>query len=176
MILGEAPGRVSLEHGRPFSNPRALTVRNAFARAVAPMTIAPEDLLYFSDAVKCWPGSPTGANRSPRATETIRCTSLHLTRELEIIHPRLIFAFGVRAASAALGYPIKIADYHGRPLDHPHGYRVIPLMHPSTINIAGMRRVGMRNVEHYETALAELFRSELNRLGLIERGPARPAA
>ena len=69
MILGEAPGRVSLEHGRPFSNPRNLVIRRAFARAVSPREIEPEQLFYFSDTVKCWPSSPTGANRSPAAAE-----------------------------------------------------------------------------------------------------------
>lgn len=169
MILGEAPGRVSLEHGRPFSNPRNLTVRNALAQALAPAIIEPEDILYFSDAVKCWPGSPSGANRSPRAVETRRCTSIHLARELEIIRPKVIFAFGVRAASALLGYPIKIAELHGRAIDHPMGFRVVPLMHPSTINIAGMRRIGMRTVSDYESQLAALFRHELSKLGIVKR-------
>src|SRR5258708_37011762 len=36
MILGEAPVLVSLENGRPFSNPPNLVIRLAFARLVAP--------------------------------------------------------------------------------------------------------------------------------------------
>jgi uracil-DNA glycosylase len=166
MIIGEAPGRVSLEHGRPFSNPRSLTVRNALARAIAPQVIEPEAIVYFSDAVKCWPSSPSGANRSPSAAETNRCTGMHLKRELEIIRPQVIFAFGVRAATALLGYPLKIATLHGQAISHPLGCRVIPLMHPSTINIAGMHRIGMRTVNDYETALAALFRRELAELGI----------
>ena len=169
LILGEAPGRVSLEQGRPFSNPRNLTVRNALARALAPEVVEPEELLYFSDAVKCWPSSKSGANRSPSAAETDRCTSLHLTRELEIIRPRVIFAFGVRAASALLGYPVKIAELHGRVVEHPMGCRVIPLMHPSTINIAGMRRVGIQTLADYETQLADQFRRELTSAGIGKR-------
>ena len=167
MILGEAPGRVSLDQGRPFANPRNLIVRNALARALAPEVIAPEEILYFSDAVKCWPSSPSGANRSPRTAETRRCTSLHLTRELEIIRPKVIFAFGVRAAAALLGAPLKITEGHGRAIAHPLGYRVIPLMHPSTINIAGMRRIGMRTVAEYEAHLAALFRRELSAVGIV---------
>ena len=31
-------------------------------------------------------------------------------------------------------------------------------MHPSTINIAGMRRVGIRSLDDYETQLTELIR------------------
>ena len=80
MILGEAPGRVSLDNGRPFSNPRNLMIRRAFAHAVAPREIEPEQLFYFSDTVKCWPPSPTGANRSPSAAENSTCVERHLLR------------------------------------------------------------------------------------------------
>jgi DNA polymerase len=167
LILGEAPGRVSLEHGRPFSNPRSLTVRNALARAIAPAVREPEEFVYFTDAVKCWPSSKTGANRSPSTAETARCTSTHLVRELEIIGPKVIFAFGARAAAALLGPPVKMAELHGRAIVHLKGFRVIPLMHPSTINIAGMQRVGLRTVADYETQLSDLFRRELTSVGIL---------
>jgi len=161
MILGEAPGRVSLEHGRPFSNPRNLVIRHAFARAVAPREIEPEQIFYFSDTVKCWPSSVTGANRSPNAAENSTCVARHLRRELELIAPRLIIAFGARAAAAALGTSVKLAAMHAKPVTGSSGVRVIPLMHPSTINIAGMRRVGIQSLDDYETQLATLMREEI---------------
>jgi uracil-DNA glycosylase family 4 len=161
MVLGEAPGRISLENGRPFSNPRNLTVRNAFAQAVAPLTLAPEDLLYFSDTVKCWPASPSGANRSPSAAENATCVARHLTRELTIVRPVAVFAIGARAAAAILGRPVKMLALHGAWLTTATGLRVLPLMHPSTINIAGMRNVGIRSLADYEARLAALFRTEL---------------
>ncbi|HLW69863.1 MAG TPA: uracil-DNA glycosylase family protein [Candidatus Binataceae bacterium] len=177
MILGEAPGRVSLENGRPFSNPRNLTVRRAIALALLPTQLEIEDAFYFSDAVKCWPTSPSGANRSPSNAETVTCVNRYLARELEIVHPRVIFAFGVRAASAVLGRSIKIAEVHASTIASPAGYRVIPLMHPSSINIAGMRRVGIRSLEDYTAQLAELFRRELRGAHLIRRvGAARVAS
>jgi uracil-DNA glycosylase family 4 len=160
MILGEAPGRVSLENGRPFSNPRNLVIRRAFARAVAPRTIEPEQLCYFSDTVKCWPPSPTGANRSPSAAENSTCVERHLRGELELVRPRLIIAFGARAAAAALGARVKLAALHGRPVITDDGHRVIPMMHPSTINITGMRRVGIRSLDDYETQLVALLHAE----------------
>ncbi len=160
MILGEAPGRVSLENGRPFSNPRNLVIRRAFARAVAPRDIEPEQLFYFSDTVKCWPSSPTGANRSPSNGENANCVRRHLRRELELASPRVIIAFGARAAAAALGRPVKLATMHAQPIAIDGGIRVIPLMHPSTINIAGMRRVGIRSLDDYEAQLTELIRDE----------------
>jgi DNA polymerase len=161
MILGEAPGRVSLEHGRPFSNPRNLVIRRAFARAVAPREIEPEQLFYFSDTVKCWPSSSTGANRSPSTAENSTCVARHLRHELELIRPRLIIAFGARAAAAALGAPVKLAALHGRPVVTDGALCVIPMMHPSTINIAGMRRVGIRSLDEYEAQLVALLRAEI---------------
>ena len=160
MILGEAPGRVSLDNRRPFSNPRNLMIRNAVARAIAPSMLLPEQILYFTDVVKCWPASKTGANRSPTTKETVTCTTRHLLRELDIIRPSVIFAFGARATSALLGNSIKLSQAHGSIRQSPAGARVIPLMHPSTINIAGMRRVGIKSLEDYERQLAVLFRRE----------------
>ncbi len=164
MILGEAPGRVSLDNHRPFSNPRNLTVRRAVARAIAPRQLEPEEILYFSDTVKCWPVSATGANRSPTARETATCVTRHLARELEIARPRVIFAFGARAASALLGGSIKLSNVHGSVCRNRDGIRVIPLMHPSTINIAGMRRVGIKSLDDYERQLAALFHQEIGSL------------
>jgi uracil-DNA glycosylase len=161
IILGEAPGRVSLDNGRPFSNRRNLMIRNAFARAIAPLTLAPEDLLYFADTVKCWPASPSGANRSPSAAENRLCVTHHLSRELAIARPHAVFAIGARAAAAVLGHPVKMIELHGRWLTTLGGLRVLPLMHPSTINIAGMRKAGIRSVLDYEERLADLLRPEL---------------
>jgi uracil-DNA glycosylase len=168
MIVGEAPGRVSLENGRPFSNPRNLTVRRAWARALADAP-EPEAVVYFTDVVKCWPASATGANRSPLSAEVRTCVERHLTRELEIVRPRLVVAFGARAAAAILGRPVAMAAAHARPVRGPGGARVIPLMHPSSINIAGMRRVGIRSLDDYEAQLARLIRREVRALGLADK-------
>jgi uracil-DNA glycosylase family 4 len=164
MILGEAPGRVSLDNRRPFSNPRNLMIRQAFARAFAPVRTEPETVLYFSDTVKCWPASKTGANRSPTTRETVTCVARHLVQELAIVEPRIIFAFGARATCALLGNLTKLSEVHGSILHTSDGIRVIPLMHPSTINIAGMRRVGIKSLDDYESRLAVLFRREIGPL------------
>ena len=126
-----------------------------------PLKLAPEELLYFTDTVKCWPASPSGANRSPSAAENALCVARHLRRELAIARPHAIFAIGARAATAVLGRPVKMLELHGRWLTTPAGLRVLPLMHPSTINIAGMRKAGIRSLADYEERLAGLFRPEL---------------
>lgn len=167
MILGEAPGRVSLLNGRGFSNPRNLLIRRAFARAVAPESIELEERFYLTDVVKCWPASPSGANRSPSAGEVRTCLNRHLGRELELVQPRVILAFGARAAQAALGYPVRLNLAHGRVHRSLNGVCVIPLTHTSAVNIVGMRRAGIRSLAQYESRLARLFRKELE---ILTRG------
>lgn len=162
MLLGEAPGRLSLEHGRPFSNPRNLTVRHAFSRAFEGREL--EDLLYLTDAVKCWPAAQSGANRSPRARELKTCIETHLRREIEIIQPRLIIAFGRMAISAVLGEPFDLFAIHGTIVEGLGGRPVLALTHPSSANIAGMQRVGVRSIAEYEERLVTIFRSKLGPL------------
>lgn len=161
MLVGEAPGRVSLEHGRAFSNPRNLTVRRAFARAVAPRQLELEDVFYITDAVKCWPASATGANRSPRRSEVETCVRRHLRREVEMVKPRLVLAFGAVAARALIGREADLAALHGRAAV-VDGVRIVALTHPSSVNITGMRRVGLKSLTDYEHQLASLLRKELS--------------
>jgi uracil-DNA glycosylase family 4 len=164
MLLGEAPGRVSLEHGRAFSNPRNLTIRQAFARAVAPKRWELEDVFYITDVVKCWPAKAGRANRSPRPAEVKTCVERHLRHEIEILRPRLIVAFGALAARAAIGRSIAVAESHGRVITSADGIRVLTFTHPSSINITGMRRVGLRSLAEYEDQLSALLRTELAKL------------
>jgi uracil-DNA glycosylase family 4 len=164
MILGEAPGRVSLEQARGFSNPRNLTIRQAFARAVAPRHYELEEVVYLTDAVKCWPSSASGANRSPTSLELRTCIKRHLDAEIALVKPRVILAFGRHSAAAALGHDVQLSLVHGKVHRNLKGIRVIPLMHPSTANLAGMRRAGIRCLMQYELWLAKLIRSELANL------------
>ena len=164
MLIGEASGRVSLENGRPFSNPRNLTIRKAFARAIAPRALELEDIFYLTDVVKCWPANTDGANRSPAANEIRTCVERHLKREFDLIRPQLVLAFGALASSAALGYQVKLASVHGRPQIINTGIRVIPLLHPSTANIKGLKQAGILSIDDYERRLSRIFRSELRRI------------
>jgi uracil-DNA glycosylase family 4 len=164
VIIGEAPGRVSLANGRAFSNPRNLTVRRAFARAISPLKLELEEVFYLTDVVKCWPGAPGGGNRSPRRSEIANCVERHLGRELDMVRPRLVFAFGAHATTFALGYAVDMVAEHGRSRVSAWGIRLIPLMHPSSINIVGMKRAGVRSLADYEENLADLFGAELRPL------------
>lgn len=168
MIVGEAPGRISLENGRAFSNPRNLTIRRAFARALAPRARELEEIFYLTDVVKCWPAKAGGANRSPSRSEIATCLERHLRLEFELIRPRLVLTFGVHASSAALGRPLSLVSAHGKPHVTAAGMRVIPFLHPSTANVRGLTRVGIGSLSDYEIQLSTILRSELRGLALIE--------
>ncbi len=99
------------------------------------------------------------------ARETATCVrGRRLFRELAIVQPRIIFAFGLRATGALLGNSTKLSEIHKCVCHTRDGIRVILLMHPSTINIAGMRRVGIMSLDDYERRLAVLFRREIGPL------------
>ena len=168
MIVGEAPGRISLENGRAFSNPRNLSIRRAFAQAVAPRAWELEEIFYLTDVVKCWPAKASGANRSPARTEIAACLERHLRLEFELIRPQLVLTFGVLASSAAFGCPVSLVSAHGKHHVTAAGMRVIPFMHPSTANVMGLRRVGLRSLSDYEVQLSTILRSELRDIALIE--------
>lgn len=168
MIVGEAPGRVSLNNGRAFSNPRNLTIRRGFARAIAPAPVELEEAFYLTDVVKCWPAKGLTANRSPNAAEIRTCAGRFLSQELDLIRPRLVMTFGALAARAVIDQKVSLTQIHGRAIDSPRGFKVVPLVHPSTINITGMRRAGIRSLPEYEELLARLFKAHIPREVMVE--------
>lgn len=175
MIVGEAPGRASLRNSRAFSNPHNLTLRRAFARAVAPLSLIPEDLFYLTDVVKCWPHSPSGANRAPKHAEVNACVAQFLGREMALVSPRLVLTFGRLAATAVLGSPVSLVTVHARPVVLDGGVRVIPLLHPSGANRRALKHVGIDSLVTYEAELAGLLRAELTALGVLDSSAAGTA-
>jgi uracil-DNA glycosylase family 4 len=171
VLIGEAPGRVSLEHGRPFSNPRSRVLRDAFCALHHPCFRQLEDVFYLTDVVKCHPSSadPGSANRSPSIRETRTCTSRFLVRELAVVAPRAVVAVGRLATEAVLGSRVRMAAVHGRWMSHPAGFQLLPLMHPSPRNRRALAEVGMAEPAAYRRYLsrqfARLLRDGVRRLG-----------
>ena len=91
MIVGEAPGRLSIERGAPFLG----TSGQRMLRSEFPDL---DRRVFFSDAIKCLPP----ANRTPRAGECRACRPF-LLREIELLRPRRIVCFGRVALRAVLG-------------------------------------------------------------------------
>ena len=81
--------------------------------------------VYIANVVKCRPPG----NRNPEPAEADACEP-YLTRQIELIRPKLIVALGKVAAQNLLGSDATIASLRGR----VHDYRGMPLIvtyHPA---------------------------------------------
>ncbi|HZG42650.1 MAG TPA: uracil-DNA glycosylase family protein [Longimicrobium sp.] len=120
MVVGEAPGQEEDRSGRPFVGRAGqlldlLLLSSGFQRAD----------VYVCNVLKCRPPQ----NRNPQPDEVDAC-SPYLLRQVELVKPRVILAFGAFAAQTLLGTDITIGKLRGR----THEYRGIPLVptyHPA---------------------------------------------
>lgn len=125
MFIGEAPGRMESETGRPF-----------IGRAGKLLTLLIESIglkrsdVFISSVVKCRPPH----NRKPTQKEIDACMPC-LEKQIEIIKPKVIVLLGSTAMYALLGKKIgKITEIHGRTVKHG-GITYFPTFHPA----AGLR-------------------------------------
>ncbi|HEX8321206.1 uracil-DNA glycosylase family protein [Longimicrobium sp.] len=120
MVVGEAPGQEEDRSGRPFVGRAGqlldlLLLSSGFQRAD----------VYVCNVLKCRPPQ----NRNPQPDEVDAC-SPYLLKQVELVKPRVILAFGAFAAQTLLGTDITIGKLRGR----THEYRGIPLVptyHPA---------------------------------------------
>src|SRR6476469_9205079 len=133
MLVGQAPGQVESEGGRPFSGRAGKTLFRWLERAGIDEASARE-LIYISAITRCYPGPhPSGrGDRVPTKVEQSRCGDW-LDTELEIIRPKLLIPVG-RLAIERFVEPLPLSELIGtkRMVEHAGGKSVlIPLPHPS---------------------------------------------
>lgn len=122
MIIGEAPGAEEDRQGEPFVG-RAGLLLNEMLRAAG---LARGDV-YIANILKCRPPN----NRDPRVEEVDACAE-YLSRQIEMVAPRLILAVGRIAAQNLLHRDEPVGKLRGvvHRLD-PHGVPVIVTYHPA---------------------------------------------
>ncbi len=122
MVVGEAPGEQEDRSGRPFVGKVGklldlLLMTAGFER----------EAVYICNVLKCRPPM----NRNPQPDEVEAC-SPYLLRQVDLVKPRVIVAFGNFAAQTLLGTDISIGRLRGK----QHQYRGIPLIptyHPAAL-------------------------------------------
>jgi uracil-DNA glycosylase len=132
MIVGQAPGHLSVERGLPFSGPGGRILQGWLARA----GFAPDDFrerIFITALTRCDPGPhPNGTgDRKPSPQELALCRP-YLERELELVRPRIILLVGEMAITAFLG-PQRLGDVVGTGVER-NGTRLLPLPHPSGVS------------------------------------------
>jgi len=129
VCVGEAPGAVEDETGRPFVG-RAGQLLDLMLMSVG----LRRDEVYICNVLKCRPPG----NRNPQPEEVAACSPL-LLQQIDLIDPKVIVAFGTFAAQTLLGIRESIGRLRGR----THLYGRFPLVvtyHPA----ASLRNPGWK--------------------------------
>lgn len=133
MLIGQAPGKVESEGGRPFSGRAGKTLFRWLERAGIDEASA-RQRIYISAVTRCYPGEhPSGrGDRVPSRDEQAGCADW-LENELRIIRPELLIPVGRLAIEKFLP-PLPLSQLIGTShvVEHAGGRSlVIPLPHPS---------------------------------------------
>lgn len=121
LFVGEGPGAEEDAKGEPFVGQAGRLLDNMLAA----LDLKRGADVYIANVVKCRPPN----NRNPESGE-MSCCEPYLTRQIELIRPKLIVAMGKIAASHLLQTDASIASLRGR----VHEYRGTPLIvtyHPA---------------------------------------------
>ena len=121
MIIGEAPGQEEDRLGEPFVG-QAGKLLDAM---LAALDMNRRAKVYIANVLKCRPP----ANRNPEPYEMAQCAA-HLTRQVELVAPRVILLMGRFATQAILQTDASIASLRGR-VHQYHGIPAVVTYHPA---------------------------------------------
>ena len=128
MIVGEQPGDMEEQAGRPFVGPAGKLLRGHLAHAGID---APQ--AWVTNAVKHFKFVRQGKRRlhqSPTAGEIDTCR-WWLESERELVQPRLVLALGASAARGLLGKTVSVQRERGQSRRLPDGAELWITTHPS---------------------------------------------
>lgn len=121
LFVGEGPGAEEDKQGEPFVGQAGKLLDNMLAA----INLKRGNNVYIANAVKCRPPG----NRNPEPDEVAACEP-YLTRQIELIQPKLVIALGKVAVQRLLGADHSIASLRGK-LHHVHGIPLIVTYHPA---------------------------------------------
>ncbi len=122
VVVGEGPGRVEDDTGRPFVGPAGELLTKILGAIELP-----RERVFICNVVKCRPPE----NRLPQFDEIAACVP-YLFRQIEIVKPKVILAMGGTAAQTLLNTKQSL----GALRNQVHRFRGIPLIvtyHPAAL-------------------------------------------
>ncbi|MGN6356109.1 MAG: UdgX family uracil-DNA binding protein [Novosphingobium sp.] len=128
MVVGEQPGDVEEQMGRPFVGPAGRLLRSHLEHAGIDQARA-----YVTNAVKHFKFVPRGKRRlhqSPTAGEIDTCR-WWVEGERKLVRPKLVLALGASAARGMLGKTVSVQKVRGEPLPLGDGSELWITTHPS---------------------------------------------
>lgn len=106
MFVGEAPGKLEAETGRPFVGRSGKLLR----KMIAEVGLS-EDEVYITSPVKYLP------KRGTPLPSDILHGKIHFDKQVDVINPKIIVVLGSVAAFAILNEKIPILKMHGKALN-----------------------------------------------------------
>jgi uracil-DNA glycosylase len=130
MMVGEQPGDVEDQTGRPFTGPAGRVLDRALAE-----TGIDRRGVYVTNAVKHFKFTRRGKLRLHKTpvTEEIRACRPWLDAELKVVGPRVLVCLGATAAKALLGPGFRVTRQRGQLLESDLAPFVLATVHPSSI-------------------------------------------
>jgi len=122
MCVGEAPGATEDETGRPFVG----AAGQLLTKILAAINLRREEV-FIANVLK---HRPPG-NRNPMPDEVAACRP-YLSRQVELIRPKVIIAFGTFAAQSLLDTKLALGKLRGA-VHHYHGIPVVVTYHPAAL-------------------------------------------
>lgn len=155
VLVGQAPGDKEPMLGRPF----AWTAGKQLFKWFAPLGLSEPEFrarVYMAAVCRCFPGkNPKGGDRVPSPSEIENCRPW-LSRELELLRPRLVIPVGRLAIEQFLP-PRPLVEQVGKrrrvsqagltfdviPLPHPSGASTWPRTEPGkTLTAVALEQIG----------------------------------
>ena len=123
VFIGEGPGENEDLQGQPFVG-RGGALLDKYLQAV---DLSREKNIYITNMVKCRPPQ----NRDPHPDEVANCIG-YLSRQLEIIRPKIIVCLGRIAANALIEKGFKVTKQHGQWFEK-NGVFMMGTFHPEAL-------------------------------------------
>lgn len=164
MLVGEQPGDIEDEMGRPFVGPAGRLLDRCLEAAGID-----RESTYLTNTVKHFKWEARGKRRihsKPNAREVRACTPW-LEAEIAAVAPGAIVCLGATAAQALLGKDFRVMAHRGQFVDSPLAALVMATVHPSAILRAPDDETRRREVERLTTELGSAWQALTHK-----RGPA----
>ena len=130
MLIGEQPGDIEDQKGKPFVGPAGRILDRALEEA-----LISRDEVYVTNAVKhfkwIWRGKRR-LHQKPSVREVMACRPW-LELEIEVVQPQILVCMGATAAQSVVGKSVPIMKERGKFIDSAIGKLAFVTIHPSAI-------------------------------------------
>jgi DNA polymerase len=160
MFVGQGPGVVEEQTGRPFAGPSGRLLDQALAEVGLERS-----KLWLTNVIKCRAvKSEKGRllDRAPSAAELKACRPW-LDGEIDIVQPGIIVCVGVPSAKALIDKKFKLSEEHGQSRQGPNGTQRTAVFHPAYV--LRLRGVDQQAYERTWRALVEDLKGVAAALG-----------